>query len=260
MSHVPRPVIGTSWKMNLTAREAADYLDRLVPRVAGIDDRDLFVLPAFPVLFVARDRLTGTNVAWGAQDVHPADSGPHTGDVSAPMLADLGCRFVEVGHAERRRDHGETPELIAAKVAAVLRWGMSAVVCMGEPRRSGPDQAVGELLPDLDRMVGGVADTDLGRLVIAYEPVWAIGESGMPARPDDVAQVHGAIHDWFEARSPEGAQVRVIYGGSVDAAIAGELLRRPGVDGLFIGRAALDPLAFAEIARTPIAVPSHHAR
>ena len=246
--------------MNLTAREAAGYLDRLVPLVDGIDDRDLFVMPAYPAIFAARDRLTGTNVGWGAQDVHPDDAGAHTGDVSAPMLADLGVRFVEVGHAERRRDHGETPELVAAKVAAVLRWGMSPVVCIGEARQSGPDEALAVLIPDLDRTVGAVAAADLHRLVVAYEPVWAIGESGMPAKPDDVTVIHRAIHAWFDARSAEGAAVRVIYGGSVDAGVAGELLRRPGVDGLFVGRAALDPQAFAEIAGTPIAVPSHHAR
>jgi triosephosphate isomerase len=239
--------------MNLTAREAAAYLDTLVPLVADVDDRDLFVLPAFPSIFVARDRLAGTNVSWGAQDVHPEDAGAHTGDVSAPMLADLGARFVEVGHAERRRDHGETPELIAAKVAAVLRWGMSPVVCTGEPRRRGPEAALAELLHDLERSLAAVTAAELGQVDVAYEPVWAIGEAGTAAPPEDVAAIHRAIHRWLEQRAPEGRQVRVIYGGSVDAAIASELLERPGIDGLFVGRAALDPATFAAIARTPIA-------
>ena len=242
--------------MNLTASQAAAYLDTLVPLVAGVDDRDLFVLPAFPSIFVARDRLAGTNVSWGAQDVHPDDRGAHTGDVSAPMLADLGARFVEVGHSERRRDHGETPELVAAKVAAVLRWGMSPVVCVGEPRRCGPEAALAELLPDLERSLGRVSAGNLGRLIVAYEPVWAIGEAATAAPPDDVAIVHRAIHGWFDDRAPEGRQVRVIYGGSVDPAIASELLGRPGIDGLFVGRAALDPATFAAIARTPIAAPT----
>lgn len=248
-----RPIIGTSWKMNLTPSEAAAYLDTLVPLVAAVDDRELFVLPAFPAIFVARDRLTGTNVSWGGQDVHPEDRGAHTGDVSAPMLADLGARFVEVGHAERRRDHGETPDLIAAKVAAVLRWGMSPVVCVGEMRRSEPAAALAVLLPDLDRSLGAVTDADLSRVIIAYEPVWAIGEAGTAASPDDVAGIHAAIHVWLGDRAPGGNLVRVIYGGSVNTAIAAELLRRPGVDGLFVGRAALDPATFAEIARTPVA-------
>ncbi len=250
-----RPIIGTSWKMNLTARQAADYLDILVPLVADIDDRDLFVLPSFPVIFVARDRLTGTNLSWGAQDVHPDDSGAHTGDVSAPMLADLGVRFVEVGHAERRRDHGEVPALIAAKVGAVLRWGMSPIICIGEQSRRGADAAMAELLPDLERLLADVTSVDPGRLVIAYEPVWAIGDAGTPASPEEVAVIHRAIHRWLEDRFPDGAGARVIYGGSVDAVVAAELLRQPGVDGLFVGRAALDPARFATIARTPIRSP-----
>ena len=145
-----RPLIGTSWKMHHTASEAATYLDALRPLVAGLVDRDLFVLPAFPALFVARERLTGSNVAWGAQDVHPDDRGAHTGDVSAPMLADLGCRYVEVGHAERRRDHGETAEIVAAKVAAALRWHLTPIVCVGEERREGPETALATVLADLE--------------------------------------------------------------------------------------------------------------
>jgi triosephosphate isomerase len=259
MERAVRPLIGTSWKMHLTATEAGAYLDRLVPLVAGIDDRDLFVLPPYPAIVVARDRLTGTNVSWGAQDVHPDDWGPHTGDVSAPMLADLGARFVEVGHAERRRDYGETPALIAAKVAAVLRWGMTAVVCVGERRRTNPEQALAEVIPDLERIVGEVVTDDLGRIVIAYEPVWAIGASGEPADPGEVATVHGAIRRWFETRAPGGPRVRIIYGGSVAPGFAGDLLARPAIDGLFVGRAALDPVVFADIARTPIPEPAHDA-
>ena len=247
-----RTIIGTSWKMNLTAGQAADYLDRLVPLVADIGDRELFVLPAFPSIFMARDRLTGTNVSWGAQDVHPEDWGAHTGDVSAPMLADLGVRFVEVGHAERRRDHGETHAVIAAKVAAVQRWGMSPIVCIGEGQPSGPEAAIAEVLPDLEQLVGGLSAADLERVVVAYEPRWAIGEAGTAASPDEVALIHAAIHRWLEGWSPGGRLVRVIYGGSVDAMIAADLLGRPGIDGLFVGRAALDPAVFAEIAHTPI--------
>ncbi len=111
-------IIGTSSKMNLTSTEAAGYLDALVPLLGDLPDRRLFVLLPFTAIWVAREKLTGTGIGWGAQDVHTADAGAHTGDVSAPMLADLGCAYVEVGHHERRRDHGETDEAIAAKVEA----------------------------------------------------------------------------------------------------------------------------------------------
>ena len=134
-----RPMVGVNWKMHLTPTEAAVYLDTFRELVADVDDRDIFVLPAYPALQTARDRLRGSNVAWGAQDVHPDEPGPHTGDVSAAMLADLGCRFVMVGHTERRRDHGEDYDLVGAKVAAVARHAMVPIICIGEQEPVGPD-------------------------------------------------------------------------------------------------------------------------
>lgn len=247
-----RPLIGTSWKMNLTPNQAAVYLDTLRPMVAELTDRDLFVLPAFPALPVTRDRLAGSNVSWGGQDVHPDDWGAHTGDVSAPMLADLGCRYVEVGHAERRRDHGETPESVAGKVEAVLRWDMIPIVCIGEKRRGSPAAALAEVLPDLEGCLARVPADALARVVIAYEPVWAIGVHATPAAPDEIRAVHEGVHAWLRRRAPARVAVRVIYGGSVDETIAAIVLAQPGVDGLFVGRRALDPAAFAAIARTPI--------
>jgi triosephosphate isomerase len=240
-------LVGTSSKMNLTSSEAGTYLDALRPRVADIDDRTLFVLLPFTSIWVARDRLAGSNVAWGAQDVHPADRGAHTGDVSAPMLADLGCAYVEVGHHERRRDHCETDALVAAKVAAIQRWGMTAVVCVGEQERI-PMPAVVDVL---DRQLALIADADLARVVIAYEPAWAIGAGAEAAPAAWVAAAHGAIRARLVASSPDGANVPVIYGGSVTVEGAPALLERPEVDGLFVGRVALDPSVFARIAHTP---------
>ncbi|HMC02603.1 MAG TPA: triose-phosphate isomerase, partial [Cellulomonadaceae bacterium] len=121
--------------MNLTPTEMHGYLRALRPLVSDIAECDLFVLPSFPALWVAREILEGSNVAWGAQDVHEDDAGAHTGDVSAAMLVDLGCTYVEVGHPERRRDHGETDELVAAKVAQILRYAMTPILCVSEPTR-----------------------------------------------------------------------------------------------------------------------------
>jgi triosephosphate isomerase len=247
-----RPLIGTSWKMHFTATQAGAYLAVLRPLVAGVTDRDLFVLPPFPAIHVARDRLAGSNIAWGAQDVHPDDEGAHTGDVAAPMLADLGCRFVEVGHAERRRDHAETPEIIAAKVAAVLRWGMIPILCVGETRHGDPGTALAEVLPDLERCLARVPADAIAPIVVAYEPVWAIGEHATAAAPAEIRAVHEGIHAWLGRRAPGGEAVRVIYGGSVDERIAPVVLGQPGVDGLFVGRRALDPAAFATIAQVTI--------
>jgi triosephosphate isomerase len=252
-----RPVIGASWKMHLTPSQATAYLDALVPLLADVADRDLFVLPAFPAIPAARERLTGTNIAWGAQDVHPEDEGAYTGDVSAPMLADLGSSYVAVGHPERRRDHGETSELVARKVAAVLRWAMSPVVCVGEDRHGTRDVAVDVVTAQLEGLLGAVAPPDLARVVIAYEPRWAIGTGASAADPSEVATLHAAIHAWCASRlgagTPAGSP-RVIYGGSVDADAAAVLLARPGVDGLFVGRASLDPAVFARIAHAAAGV------
>jgi triosephosphate isomerase len=246
-------LIGTSSKMNLTSTEATAYLDALVPLVDDIVDRDiadreLFVLLPFTSIWVARDRLGDSRVRWGAQDVHPEDAGAHTGDVSAPMLADLGCTYVEVGHHERRRDHGETDELVAAKVDAAQRWGMTAIVCIGETKRSSLDQVVDVIGAQLGRLT----TADPRRLVIAYEPAWAIGVGAEPAPADWVGEVHTAIRAALGESALGGATVPIIYGGSVDPASAGALLGRPNVGGLFVGRQALDPQVFAEIAHMPI--------
>jgi triosephosphate isomerase len=242
-----RPLIGTSWKMNLTSSEADRWFRDFIPLVAHLDDRDLFVLPPFTSIWVAHQRLAETPIAWGAQDVDAEDAGAHTGDISAPMLADLGCRFVEVGHSERRRDYGETPELISAKAMAALRWGMRPIICIGEQRRAELAKTVAFLTDDLGRCLSQVAQADLGRVVIAYEPVWAIGVGAVAASPEEVGAVHRALASWLGER-PGGAAVPILYGGSVDVADAARLLEEPGVGGLFVGRFALDPVNFARIA------------
>ena len=226
--------------MNLTSSEAVAYFDALRPMVAQLASCELFVLPPFTSIWVARDRLRGSNVAWGAQDVHAEDSGAHTGDVSAPMLADLGCTFVEVGHSERRRDHGESDEQIAHKVRQVLLHHMTPIMCVGEPRPGSPEAALDHVLRQAQAGMSMVTDHDRARMVIAYEPVWAIGEGAAAADPAHIGAVHRGLHEL-------GA--RVIYGGSVDPLTAGPILSQDGVDGLFVGRAALDPNRFASIAR-----------
>lgn len=230
--------------MNLTSTEAAGYLDTLLPLVGDLAERRLFVLFPFTSIWVARDRLAGTAIGWGAQDVHPDDSGAHTGDVSAPMLADLGCSYVMVGHHERRRDHGETDELIASKIAAIHRWGMTAILCVGEQERL-PFDAVAEVV---DRQLAAIRATEPDRSIVAYEPSWAIGTGASPATPDWVGRVHEAIRGSLETGHSGAAATPIIYGGSVSLEAAPALLAQPAVDGLFVGRQALDPVVFAAIA------------
>ncbi|MDQ3126954.1 MAG: triose-phosphate isomerase [Chloroflexota bacterium] len=247
-----RIVIGTSWKMNLTASQAAAWFAVARPLLEPLAaSRDLFVLPPFPSLFVARDALAGSAIGYGGQDVHAEDGGAHTGDVSGAMLADLGCRYAEIGHSERRRDHGETDAIVGAKVRAALRSGLTPIVCVGE-RDQAPGGAARKIVEgQLAAGFAGLDVPDLERIIVAYEPVWAIGEGAAAADPAHVEGLHVVIHAWLADRGATAR--RVLYGGSVDEANAAILLATPGVNGLFVGRAALDPRRFATIAAMPIA-------
>jgi len=254
MSHVidpaARPVIGTSWKMNLVPSQAQVYLRKLrdLERAHSWRGRTIFVLPPYVSIGVARDELRGSSILYGAQNVHHDDDGAFTGEISAPMLADLGCLIVEVGHSERRRDHGETDALIGAKVAAILRSRMWPLVCVGESaeRRA---TAAGVVLGQLARVFERVSDDDALSLLVAYEPLWAIGAGATAAPLEHIARLHGVIRAWLAARWIGGRDIPVLYGGSVDPSNAAAVLATDGVDGLFVGRAALDVKAFAAICR-----------
>ena len=213
-----------------------------------MDGVDLFVLPPFTSLWVARECLEGSAIAWGAQDVHAEEDGAHTGDISARMLADLGCAYVEVGHSERRRDHHESDAMVAAKVAQAVRHGMTPVMCVGEGVRVDSTTAHRTVVAQVERGLAQLLPGTKPGLVIAYEPVWAIGSGASSADPAYIEAMHGHIRRSL-VEAGRAADVRVIYGGSVDPGSAAAILARDGVDGLFVGRAALDPATFAAIAR-----------
>jgi triosephosphate isomerase len=259
-----RPIVGTSWKMNLTREQARGYVRRLRESLdealgdeelgngpAGPTNGLVFLLPPFVAIEAVREELGGSAILFGAQNVHDDDVGAHTGEISAPMLAVLGCRIVEVGHSERRRDQCETDELISLKVRAILRHDMWPLVCVGE---SGPERDAGRaeevVRSQLGTIFGGLSSADLEGVVVAYEPWWAIGVGSVAAPLDHVARLHGVIREWLTARGPEGSDVPVLYGGSVDLENSAALLGTAGVDGLFVGRAALDPDVFARIVMT----------
>lgn len=244
-----RPLIGTSTKMNLTSSEAAEYLSALLGLTRDLAGVDVFVLPPFTSIWVARELLASSDIAWGAQDVHPDDPGAHTGDIAASMLADLGCRFVECGHSERRRDHAETDEVIARKVRQIVRHGMTPILCVGEPEPLGAAAASAHVDRQLRTALAATDPGGIGMLVVAYEPVWAIGTGARAADPAHVERVHASLRATAEHLLGDAHRVRVVYGGSVDPANAPDLLACPEVDGLFIGRSALDPANLAAIAR-----------
>lgn len=251
------PLIAGNWKMNLDHREAVTLVQRLAWLLTDADhdqeEVEVAVFPPFTDLRAVQVLVTGDrlDVAYGAQDLSPEDSGAYTGDVSGAFLAALGCRYAIVGHSERRTIHGEDDALVARKAAAALRHGLSPVVCVGEGldvRQAG--RHVAHTVAQLEGSLVGLSAEDVARTVVAYEPVWAIG-TGEVAGAGDAQEMCAALR----ARVGElhgddvAAGLRILYGGSVKSTSAPELLAQPDVDGALVGGASLDAEEFAKIVR-----------
>jgi triosephosphate isomerase len=239
-------LIAGNWKMNGLADDARALAQAVADGATG--PCELLICPPTVQLSVVAGVLSGTNVALGGQDCHPAVSGAHTGDISAEMLADTGCGFVIVGHSERRADHGESDALIAEKAEAANRAGLRAVVCVGETeaeRDAGRADAV--VAGQVNGSVPENASAD--NTVIAYEPVWAIGTGRTPT-PEDVQAIHHHIRETVsKSHGPAfAAQVRLLYGGSVKPGNATELMTLADVDGALVGGASLVAEDFLAIA------------
>ena len=244
-----RPLIAGNWKMNGLKAATAEFEAMLAGGSDVSAKADLLVCPPATLLAAFADKARGTTaVAVGAQDCHPKASGAHTGDISAEMLADAGASAVIVGHSERRADHGETDMLVRQKAEAAWRAGLTAIVCIGETQQQRDagqtlDILHGQLnlsLPDASR-----ADN----LVVAYEPVWAIG-TGLTPTTQDVEQIHKFIRDLLTARfKSEGERMRILYGGSVKPSNAAELMAVANVNGALVGGASLKAADFLAIAK-----------
>jgi triosephosphate isomerase (TIM) len=245
-----RPLIAGNWKMNGLGADGIALAGDLAARLkdAGAAPFDMLVCPPFTLIAAVGAAIAGSGLLLGAQDCHAAASGAHTGDISAPMLADAGCCFVLVGHSERRADHGESDATVRAKAITVHGAGLGAVICLGETeaeRDAGQAEAVVRR-----QLAGSVPDgATAANTVIAYEPVWAIGTGRTPTA-GDVQAIHAVIR--AEAASIMGADaaaaVRLLYGGSVKPENAAELLSLPDVDGGLIGGASLKADDFWAIA------------
>ncbi|MFD7816480.1 triose-phosphate isomerase [Streptomyces sp. NPDC059785] len=254
-SPAPSPVtIGVSLKMYFGHHETLNWARRIgelatrhPATVSGA--ARLFVLPAFPALVPTANILAWSGVAIGAQDIATEDTGPYTGEVGGPFLKEIGCRYAEVGHAERRRLYGEGDTVVAAKTAAALRNGLTPVLCVGERDRVSPAQAAERTVEEAARLLHGLT----GTVVLAYEPQWAIG-APEPASTEHITAVCTALRDWLDAR-PAYAGSTVIYGGSAGPGLLTAL--GPATGGLFLGRFAHDPAnveAVLDEIRTPAAV------
>ncbi|HSD72951.1 MAG TPA: triose-phosphate isomerase [Thermoanaerobaculia bacterium] len=230
-----------NWKMNMTRVQARAYVLELGPRVGDrIPGAELVLAPPYTALDAAKDDRGRWSIA--AQNVSEHGAGAFTGEVSSAMLADAGCRYVIVGHSERRTLFGEGGPMLARKLARAREAGLAPIYCVGE---TATERSAGRTAEVLSRQAESLADDpEAEPLVVAYEPVWAIG-TGLAATPRDAAEASGRIRELLHGRR----ELRVLYGGSVNSANAAGLLRAGGVDGFLIGGASLDPSGFAEIAR-----------
>ena len=247
MTDAIRPLIAGNWKMNGLKSSAAEFEAMLAGAPALAAKADLLVCPPATLIADFADKASGSKVMVGAQDCHPTASGAHTGDLSAEMLADAGARAIIVGHSERRADHGEGDVLVRQKAEAAWRAGVTAIVCIGE---TGGQRDAGQTLDICGgQLAGSLPDgATAANLVVAYEPVWAIG-TGLTPTAKDVEEVHrfirGVLTDRFGA---EGGRIRILYGGSVKPTNAAELMGVANVNGALVGGASLKAADFLAIA------------
>jgi triosephosphate isomerase len=253
MTDAIRPLIAGNWKMNGLKSSKSEFDAMVAGAGSVIAKTDLLVCPPATLLASFAENTRGIlpadqkALALGAQDCHPEPSGAHTGDLSPEMLADAGASFVIVGHSERRADHGETDALVRQKAGAAWRAGLIAIVCVGETR---VQRDAGQTLDICGgQLSGSLPDgATAANLVVAYEPVWAIG-TGLTPTTEDVKQVHQFIRDKLIARfKNEGAKIRILYGGSVKPSNAAELMAVPNVNGALVGGASLKAADFLAIA------------
>ncbi|MCW3841754.1 triose-phosphate isomerase [Micromonospora yasonensis] len=252
-----RPLMAGNWKMNLNHLEANLLVQKLAASLTEkqLTDVETVVLPPFTDLRTVQTAVDGDKllIGYGAQDLSPYQSGAYTGDISGPMLAKLGCTYVVVGHSERRQYHHEDDALVNDKVNAALSNGLTPILCIGEGLEVREQlRHVPHCCDQLDGALRGLTAEQVTKVVVAYEPVWAIG-TGKTATPDDAQEVCGEVRkrlgETFDENTAQ--QVRILYGGSVKASNIAAIMAQPDVDGALIGGASLDAEEFAQICRFP---------
>ena len=249
MTDAIRPLIAGNWKMNGLKASFAEFEAMCAGAAAVAAKADLLVCPPATLIAGFAERARGAKtLAIGAQDCHPKASGAHTGDLSAEMLADAGATAIIVGHSERRADHGESDALVRLKAEACWRAGLVAIVCIGETQQQRDHGKTLDICGG--QLAGSLPDgVTAANLVVAYEPVWAIG-TGLTPTAADVEQVHGFIRDCLTSRfKGEGARIRILYGGSVKPSNAAELMAVANVNGALVGGASLKASDFLAIAQ-----------
>ncbi len=244
-----KPFIAANWKMFKTVGEAVAFTEAIQKEVGPLVDREVILAPPFTALAAVRGVMRAEGYRLAAQNCHWEEKGAFTGEVSLPMLRDVGCDFVILGHSERRHVFGETDGDVARKVAAAIRHRIPPVLCVGEKleeREDGRTAAVVER--QLSSALAGLGPSDVGELVIAYEPVWAIG-TGRTASPEQAQEVHASIRERCAAVFDKDVanRVRIVYGGSVKPDNVDALMAQPDIDGLLVGGASLELASFRRI-------------
>ena len=245
------PVVAGNWKMNKTAAEAAAFVDEVSPLIAHTSGREVIIAPTFPALAATVAAARAGNICVSAQNLHWEASGAYTGEVSAGMLVEIGCTHVIIGHSERRQYFGENDGTVHLKTLAALEAGLTPIVCVGETlqqREAGNTEAV--LAEQCTAGIGALQPEQFAKLILAYEPVWAIG-TGRTATPEIAEAAHREIRALAAERFGEttAGNVRILYGGSVKPSNFAGLLGCPNIDGGLVGGASLDPQSFAALVR-----------
>jgi triosephosphate isomerase (TIM) len=243
-----RVLIAGNWKMNKTNAEAEAFLEEFLPDAGGRPDVEVAICPAYTALRTVAERTASSAVIAGAQNMHEKESGAFTGEVSAPMLRELGVGAVVLGHSERRQLFGETDAAVQRKVPVALDAGLLPILCVGETEEErDAGQTERKLRHQVQIDLAEVDEERLGGITIAYEPIWAIG-TGNTATPDQAQEAIAFVRALLGDRSPRAAAgIRILYGGSVNAGNAAELLGQPDIDGALVGGASLEPAEFAAI-------------
>jgi triosephosphate isomerase len=243
-----RPILAANWKMNMNSAELTAFIDRFVPLVANAEDVDIVIAPPFTLLDRLAQQIAKTAIQAAAQNVNPEESGAFTGEIASSMLTDMGCTYAIVGHSERRALYGESNEFVARKAAALLDHRIRPIVCVGETlEQRDAGQALEIVETQIRESLARVPSEQAEQIVVAYEPVWAIG-TGRTATPENAQQVHEHIRKCLAAQFGEaGNRIRIQYGGSVKPETVYDLMDQPDIDGALVGGASLDPEAFARI-------------
>ena len=245
-----KPFIAANWKLNKTIPEALGFLGEFLPLVSDVTEADIVIAPPFTALLSVSERLRGTNVMLSSQDAFYEETGAYTGEVSPLMLRDAGCAYAIIGHSERRQYFGDTDETVNKKIKAALSSGLKVIFCIGESLDERQSGKTNDVLKT--QIAGGLKDVDINDIVIAYEPIWAIG-TGVTATTEQAQDTHKYIRGEIAASYGNKAEsLRVLYGGSVKPENVGELMACPDLDGALVGGASLKADSFAKIVKGAI--------